>query len=99
MTTTTTFAGLVAWIIGYINDIVLVLGALALLLFMWGVVMYIFKPADKQRRRSMMWSLLTLFILFSIWGIIRLTCVSFLGGTTCGADAVQQYQGVWYGPY
>lgn len=83
---TTSFAGIVAYVIGILNQLVLVLGALALLLFMWGVFQYIYGAArgKQKNRQTITWGLLTLFILFSIWGILRLACDSFLGVGLCG---------------
>lgn len=82
---TISFASIVATIIGYINGLVWVLGSLAMVLFMYGVVQFIYHPSDKNRRKTMLWSLIALFVIFSLWGIIRLGCVTFDG--VCGASS------------
>jgi hypothetical protein len=79
-----TLAGVAAIIIGYLNGIIWVLGSLALVLFMLGVVRYIYKPTDKGSRKHVLWSLVALFVLFSLWGILRLACNS-LPGNFCGS--------------
>jgi len=50
--------------------------ALCLLYFFWGVVKYIGKSANSERateegKRVMMWGLIGIFIVFSIWGIVK----------------------------
>lgn len=78
----TGFAGVVGYLVGLINGAVWVLGSLAILLFMVQVVQYIVKPADKRKYKNMQWSLLALFVLFSVWGILRALCASYQG--ICG---------------
>lgn len=80
---TTSFASVVAYIIGIINSLVLVLAAAALLVFMWGVFQYIYNAGAKKNRTLMLWGLVALFVLFSIWGILRLGCASL--GTLCSS--------------
>lgn len=65
-----TFADLVASLLGVFNIIIPALCALALVLFMYGMVKYVYKrqPGDYK---TMLWSLIALFVLFSIWGILR----------------------------
>lgn len=98
-TTSTTFASLVGQVIGYIDSIVWILGSVAVIFFLWGVLRYIARSGAKQDRKFMLWSLLALFILFSVWGILRVMCSSFgvictgsnsegtIGGTSNGSPA------------
>lgn len=91
MTTSTSFASVVAYLIGIINSIIPVLAALALLLFMWGVFQYIYHSGKRKNRDAIMWGLIALFVLFSIWGILRLLNDSIFGTSSscntpgCGA--------------
>ena len=71
-----TFASIVAYLIGILNSVVKVLAALAVVFFMWGMAQYVYKPSDKHKYKNVQWSLLAIFILFSIWGIINLMCAS-----------------------
>lgn len=75
----TSFADIVAYLIDLLNQAVFVLAALAVVIFLWGVFNYIRQAASakKPNRELILWSLLTLFVLFSIWGILRLMCNSF----------------------
>lgn len=44
---------------------------LAVVAFMWGLVMYLFKRSEDWKK-VMLWSLLALFVMVSFWGIITL---------------------------
>jgi branched-subunit amino acid permease len=90
-----TFADLVAYIISFIQLLVPVLTALALVLFFIGVFNYVRKAGDSQGKdadkRTIMWGLIALFVLFSIWGILRVLGNTFLsGGAGGGAPTSQQ---------
>lgn len=63
-----------------------VLSALALVVFFIGLVRYIKESSDShghsEGRERIIWSLIALFILFSIWGILALMSIAFFGGTS-----------------
>src|SRR3989344_450897 len=50
------------------------LAGLALLVFFWGVVKFIFNAGDEEKRREgkkfMLWGIIALFVVVSIWGIV-----------------------------
>lgn len=71
------FAGLVNSILDLFNAIIPVLGAAALVFFMYGVFQYV-AHAGKKNGSSVLWSLITLFVLFSVWGILRVLENTFL---------------------
>ncbi|MFH1472845.1 MAG: pilin [bacterium] len=54
-------------------SITLVVG-LSLLVFFWGLAKYVFKSgnADNQEegRNLMLWGVITLFVMMSVWGIV-----------------------------
>lgn len=60
------------------------LGALALVIFFWGLVQYIYRSGDAhahaEGRERMVWSLIAIFVLFSVWGILQLMSISLFGG-------------------
>lgn len=61
---------------GLINTAIAVVIAIALLIFFWGIVKFIFKvggdeKAEEDGKRIMKWGLIALFVMVSIWGIIR----------------------------
>lgn len=55
--------------------------ALALLYFFWGLANYILKSGEddgqKKARATMIWGLLALFIIVSVWGIINVVRDTF----------------------
>lgn len=59
-----------------LNMIIPVLIALALVIFFWGLIKYITKSGSeegqKEGRKIMIAGLVVLFIMVSVWGIIRL---------------------------
>ena len=87
----TTFATAIQTLVGLINMLVSVLAALALVVFFIGLVRYVKDSADShghtEGRERIIWSLVALFILFSIWGILALMSFTFFGGTDLNAGS------------
>ena len=83
LTTTGGFAELVASTLRIFNQLIPVLVALALVLFMIGIIRYIRSGNEKKNRTEIMWSLVALFVLFSVWGILRIACASLVGTPSC----------------
>jgi len=75
------FAGVVDVLVSLINMAIPVLAGLAVAIFFWGVVRYIYHEGDphskSQDKTIMMWGIIALFVLFSLWGILRLLSDSF----------------------
>lgn len=70
-----TFATLVGQIISVINMLVAFLGTVALVVFMYGAVRYLFKFDDKRKQAQkefLGWSLLALFVIVSVFGILQM---------------------------
>ncbi|MEK7109064.1 MAG: hypothetical protein AAB919_01360 [Patescibacteria group bacterium] len=69
-------ATLVGKLIGLVNTIIPVLAALAMVIFFIGLIRYIYQSADAhghaEGRQLIMWGLIALFILVSVWGILGL---------------------------
>jgi len=64
-------------ILAYGDVIVLttqLVAAIGLLYFMWGLAVFIFRSGDpkshEEGRNKMIWGLLTLFVMFSVWGLV-----------------------------
>lgn len=77
-----TFASFVELLVGLINTAIGVLIGVAMLIFFAGCIQYIYKsssPKSKKYGRDMiLWGLLSLFVMVSMWGIIALLQRSFL---------------------
>ena len=62
---------------GFIVQALIVLAAaLALLVFLWGFVKFIFKlgsseDAVEDGKRLMIWGVIGLFVMVSVWGLVR----------------------------
>lgn len=68
-------------LISRVGDIVklltVVAAAIALLVFFWGLVKFIFKVGGDEKavtegRKMMIWGIIALFVMMSVWGIVSL---------------------------
>ncbi len=62
--------------IGRLIDLALpIVVAIALLGFFWGLVKFIFAAGDEEKRKEgkqfMIWGLVGLFVMVSVWGLVR----------------------------
>lgn len=64
-----------------LNPLIILLFAVALIVFFWGLVEFIFKAgSDEGRetgRRNMMWGIVGMFIMVAVYGIIKLILGTF----------------------
>lgn len=64
-----------------LNPIITLLFALALVMFLWGVFQYVvMQDSDamhEQGRNHMFWGLIGMFIMFSVFAIIRIVLGTF----------------------
>lgn len=60
---------------GLLNALAPVVVALALVYFFWGLAQYILNSANEEKKKEgrniMIWGVLALFIMVSVWGIIN----------------------------
>ncbi|MDP3874982.1 MAG: hypothetical protein U1C66_00385 [Patescibacteria group bacterium] len=61
---------------GLLNPLIAIVVAVALLVFFWGLAKFIFRlggdeKAVEEGKRIMLWGLLALFVMVSVWGIIN----------------------------
>jgi len=81
----TLFCSVIFSVIDFIDFLIPVLAGLALVLFLASMVLFIYKTGDakhrNKERQAMGWGLVALFVLFSIWGLLRLLDESFFGVT------------------
>jgi hypothetical protein len=81
--TSCTFSTIVHSIVSLINTTVLVLATLAIVVFFVGLVRYIRESGDAkghaEARQRIMWSLVAIFVLVSMWGILAVMNVAFFG--------------------
>ncbi|OHA89452.1 MAG: hypothetical protein A3C70_02960 [Candidatus Zambryskibacteria bacterium RIFCSPHIGHO2_02_FULL_43_14] len=72
----TTFGELVNIFINLIQATLPLLMGLSLLVFVWGLVKFISRAGGDEKavtdgKKLMMWGLIALFVMISIWGILR----------------------------
>lgn len=64
-----------------INALVPIIISLALVVFFWGLVTYIVQLGNEEKRKEamqlMIWGVIAIFVMVSIWGIIRLLQSTF----------------------
>ena len=68
-------------VVQIVNPIILLLGAAAFVLFIWGVFGFIMNAADEGKRaegkKAIMWGLIGLVVIFGAYGIINLALGTF----------------------
>lgn len=80
---TTGFAGAVTRLLIFANGIIVpLLLSIAFLAFLWGVFQYFFigatDPAKQtQGRAFVLWSLVALAVMFSVWGLVNTFLTTF----------------------
>ena len=77
-----------------LGPLVGVLLTAALVVFFWGMVKYISGLGSEQDKKAgkeiMVWGIVALFVMISVWGLVRLLQGNFLGGADTGAfDTIQ----------
>lgn len=84
--TTFTLGDLVLKTIGLINLVLPVLFALAIVFFFWSLVRYVTQAGEGggEVRGQILWGLLALFVIFTVWGLVNILCVTFLGASCSG---------------
>ena len=76
-----TFGQLVQLIISLINPLIAVLSSLALLIFFYGIVTYIYSAGEEghaKGRDLIVWGLVALFILVTLWSVANILVSTFL---------------------
>jgi len=72
-----------------LNPLVTLLFALALVFFLWGVFQYIWQEesegAQRDGRQHMFWGLIGMFIMFSVFAIMKLIA-NTIGANVSGID-------------
>ena len=80
-----TLTDVISKFIGLINQIIPVLLALAMVFFMWSAVNYIRQSGEggAEARSNLFWGVIALFVLFTVWGLVNVLCLTLLG-QSCG---------------
>jgi uncharacterized RDD family membrane protein YckC len=72
--------------IDLLDQAVVVVAALALLFFFWGLAQLILNADNEDKKKAsksiMVWGIIILFVMFSIFGILRVLSNTFFGGSS-----------------
>ncbi len=76
--------GVVLWLVGIMNQLVYVIIGAALVMFLYGILRLSFvdgqKPeAREQARKFMFWGIVSLFVMVSVWGLVRILQFTLFG--------------------
>lgn len=80
-----TVGSIMTTISGILNFIIPMLITIAIILFIYGVIQYIVakEDASKDKGRSyMIYSIIGLFAIVAVWGLVQVLVNTFLGGQT-----------------
>ena len=95
MVTGNNLQGLIAFAGNILNSLIPLMIALALVVFFWGLVQYIINPGEghDKGKSVMIAGLVALFVMVSVWGIIRLAqnTLGVTSGGSLDAPYVNQY--------
>ena len=69
----------IQYLIGLTIPVLISLGVLA---FLWGIVLYLFKGDKAEGKMFMVWGIIALFVMTSVWGL-----VGILRGTLFGTSS------------
>jgi hypothetical protein len=76
--------GVVMWLVGILNKLVYVIIGASLVMFLYGIFRMSFfdgqNPGSReQARKFMFWGIVSLFVMVSVWGLVRVLQFTFFG--------------------
>lgn len=92
-TTPSTLGDVLCILTGIINTLLPIVAAMTLIVFFWGLIGVIRNAGDvkevEKGKKIMIWGIIGLFVMFSIWGILNFFLGDFFG-TTVGVPQLPQ---------
>ena len=80
----TPLGGLMLRVLGVVDLLFPIVGALALIWFFWGIIQYVLKGENiekrEQSRNFMIYAVIAFFVMFSIWGLVHIIQNTFFLG-------------------
>ena len=88
--------GIVDTILDFLNSIIPILFAIATIVFLWGVILYITSGGDEEKRKEgrsyIIFGLIGLFVMVAIWGIVNVL-LDFFNFTNVNAPTLPDLPG------
>ena len=86
--------GLIKFANTALNDIMVLFITLAIVVFFWGLIMYIFKAGEERANglATIFYAIIAIFIMVSIWGVIHLLQATFGVNNSNSAETPAQIQ-------
>lgn len=87
------FASLIRIFIKLISILIPIVGSLAFLSFIFGLVKFIAKAGEKEikdGKNLMIWGVVALFVMVSVWGLVRFLSGEFGFGHAIGIPLLPQ---------
>lgn len=66
---------------GLIGLVIPILISLGVLGFMWGIVLYLFGKNKDEGKTFMLWGIIALFVMTSVWGLVGILRGTLFGNT------------------
>ena len=86
-----TFADVINRIIGVLDNVVIVIVALAIVMFMYGLISYIINSGNEEKRKEginyIIAGVVGLFIMVSVWGLVQVLSDTF--GVNVGIPQIE----------
>jgi len=80
--------GLIPFLIGFINNVIVFIMGATVLVFIWGIFKLVFSNRDSKEREQargyIVWGIIALFVMVSVWGLVNLL-ISFFGFSVMGS--------------
>lgn len=77
------FVSLVALLMQYVAMLIPFVVALTVLVFLWGIFKLVFSgdsdAAVTEGKKFMTWGIVSLFVMVSVWGLVRIFTATFFG--------------------
>jgi len=84
-----TLEGVLVTINNLLNLVVPIVMVLALIYFFWGLAKFILNSGDEEKkgegRNIMIYGIIALFVMISVWGVVEVLNNTFLGGQSTPA--------------
>ena len=78
-----TFQGIIANVTKVLQSVIPILILIATIVFAWGVILYISAAGDEEKikegRQYIIWGIIGLAIIISVWGIVKIVVTLFFG--------------------